>query len=287
MNNKEEWFSEGTVPGKRYGKIEHCFLMEELILREQTDYQSILIFDNSVYGRILVLDDIVQFSTSDEFIYHEMITHPVMLSHPDPRRILIVGGGDGGTLRECLRHNPEHVSQVEIDKRVIDVSRKYFPSISQGGFADSRVTLSHEDGKDFIKKYENHFDIVIIDCSDPVGPSLPLFEAEFYKDIFKALKADGMASFQVGSFLDPALISETFSNLGQIFPSVVKIRLTMPSYHCGEYCFMGASKDILLENISMEHIEKRYKELNQDGALKYYSPGMHQASQTIPGIYGV
>lgn len=284
MNKQNEWFCEGTVPGKRYGKIEHCFLIDELLFDEETSYQSILIFENSVYGRVLVLDDIVQFSTSDEFIYHEMITHPILLSHsdPHPQQILIIGGGDGGTLRECLRYNPKSVYLVEIDEKVIDVSQKYFPSLSQNAFTDHRVTLFHEDGKDFCKKYEGFFDIIIIDCSDPVGPSLPLFDINFYNDVFNALKTNGMAAFQVGSFLDSALIDGTFSKLKMVFPSVIKTRLTMPSYHCGEYCFMGASKKFILENMNFNSIYKKFSELNLNESLKYYSPEIHQSSQTIP-----
>jgi len=284
MKNEKEWFCEGTVPGKRYGKIEHCFLIDKLIYKGKTPYQSILIFDHSVYGRVLVIDDIVQLSISDEFIYHEMITHPIMLTHPKPDKILIIGGGDGGTLRECLKYNSESIFIVEIDKEVIEVSKSYLPTISQDSFAHNKVKLFYDNGKDFIKKYENFFDVIIVDCSDPVGPSLPLFNVKFYKDIFKALKTNGMASFQVGSFLDSILIKETFSKLEAVFPSIIKMRLTMPSYHCGEYCFMGASKQVILKDVKIQSIAKKFNELNFEESLKYYTPEMHQASQILPKV---
>ncbi|MDM8537069.1 polyamine aminopropyltransferase [Desulfobacterales bacterium HSG17] len=282
MKNKAVWFRESTVPGKRYGKIEHAFFIEKTLLQNTSPFQDILVFESDVYGKMLVLDQIVQFSESDEFIYHEMLTHPILLSHAAPKTILIIGGGDGGTLRECLRHDPEEVILVDIDKEVIDISKEYFPDISQGAFDDTRVTIHHENGKDFITGYKDYFDLIIVDCGDPMGPSLVLFESMFYTDVFNALKKDGMAAFQIGSFLDRSFIMETYATLANLFLSVSPFRLTMPSYHCGEYCFMGASKKIDLHRVTERQLTEKFESLQSRHLFRYYSPRIHKAAQTIP-----
>ncbi|MFA5361645.1 MAG: polyamine aminopropyltransferase [Candidatus Omnitrophota bacterium] len=284
---KQKWFSESTVPGKRDGKMIHSFLIENLVYKGKSRYQDMLIFDNSVYGRVFVLDNIVQLSESDEFIYHEMLVHPALLAHRGPKKILIIGGGDGGTLRECLKHDPEEVILVDIDKQVLEIAQRYLPFTSQGAFKDKRVRVLHEDGKNFMKRYKEYFDIVIIDGGDPIGPSLTLFEYPFYRDIFAALKKDGMAAFQIGSFLDTPLIQGAFSKLQKAFPSVIMLRLTMPSYHCGDYCFMAASKKIDLGAVSLPALKKRFQAFNPGKALKYYDPYMDQASRVIPPAFKV
>lgn len=283
MKGKNQmWFSEGTVPGKRYGKVKHCFSIDNLVYKGRSPYQKILIFDNSVYGRVFVLDDIVQLSECDEFVYHEMLTHPMLFSHPNPKKILIIGGGDGGTLRECLKHNPEEIYLVDIDKKIIEIAKKYLKFVSRNAFFDKRVTVVNENGRDFMKRYKEYFDIIIIDGGDPVGPSLTLYEYGFYKDIFRALKTDGMASFQIGSFLDTPLIKNTYLKLKKIFPSAAMLRLTMPSYHCGDYCFMFASKKTKIDVFSPEILKKRFEKSKLKSSLKYYSLDMHRASLVTP-----
>lgn len=284
-NKKRRWFCESAVPGKRWSKIKHCFLIDRVVFEGKSRYQHILIFDNAIYGRVLVLEGIVQLSASDEYIYHEMITHPVFFSHPAPKDILIVGGGDGGALRECLKHSPKSVTLVDIDKKVIDLSKRYLPFISRGAFNDKRVTVVNADAKDFIKQYRDHFDIVIVDGEDPVGTSVPLYAAAFYKDLYRALKDNGMAVFQIGSFLDTALLNNTFSKLKSIFTYTTRLRLTMPSYHCGEYCFMAASKKINLEKVDFKNIEARFNKVKNRHTFKYYSTQVHQASLVIPAHF--
>lgn len=288
MVNKKErekkWFCEDAVPGKRFGKIRHCFLMENLIFKGKSKYQEILIFDNHIYGRILALDGIVQFSQKDEHIYHEMIVHPIFFSHPKAKKILIIGGGDGGVLREVLKHKIKKVWLVEIDKKVVQVSKKYLPFVSQGAFEHKSLKIFFQDGAKFIKNKKNFFDIVIVDSTDPMGKAISLFSDNFYKNVFESLKKDGMAMFQVGSFLDfDTLIKETFLKLKKFFYSVQIFRITIPSYHCGEYCFMAVSKKIDLEKIDFRKIEKRFKDLEKKKIeFKYYSPKIHKASLILP-----
>jgi len=280
MSANIKYFSEGTVPGKRFGKIHHNFVIDNLIYEGKSDFQDILVFENSIYGRILVLDGIVQLSESDEFIYHEMITHPFFTAHSNPKKVLIIGGGDGGTLRECLKHDIEECIMVDIDKKVIDVCVDYMPFVSNNAFNDKRAKLIIGDGKEAMKKYNNYFDIIIIDCNDPVGPSLELFTKEFYLDIQKALKKGGICSFQVGSFLDLDFLQKIYKTLSEVFKFVSAHKLTMPSYHCGEYCFMGASDDVDLENIDLDFLINRFTSIEKK--VEYYSPAVHKASQILP-----
>lgn len=286
---KQEWFCEGAVPGRRFGKIQHCFLIDKTVFKGKTSYQDILIFDNSIYGRVLVLDGIVQLSKRDEYIYHEMITHPIFLSHPKPEKVLIVGGGDGGTLRETLKHPVKEVCLVDIDKDVIEISKKYLPFVSKKAFQDNRVNVFIENGIKFVKRYDDYFDATIIDCNDPMGPSIPLYSVKFYRDVFKAMKENAVLMVQVGSFLDfNGLIKKIFLRLKKVFPYVKMFRLTIPSYHCGEYCFIGASKGIDFDKVDFKDIEKRFNRLAEQGAtFRYYSPEVHRASMILPKDFNI
>lgn len=278
--SKQKWFCEDAVPGKRFGRIKHCFLIDRLVFKGKSPYQAILIFDNPIYGRIFVLDGIVQLSEADEYIYHEMIAHPILFSHPNPKKVLIIGGGDGGALREVLKHPVDEVYLADIDKKVIEVSKKYLPFVSRGAFKDKRLKLFIGDGFEFIKKFRDYFDIVIIDSNDPVGPSLALYSNNFYKEIFKSLKREGIMVAQVGSFLDfENLVKKTFLKLKKIFSSAQIFKLTMPSYHCGEYSFIGASKKIDLSKVDSSN--------KSNIQTKYYSPEIHLASLAIPKIWKI
>lgn len=282
-----KYFSEGTVPGKRYGKINHNFVIDKYIYEGKTDFQNILIFQNSIYGKILVLDGIVQLSEFDEFIYHEMITHPFIFSHPNPKKILIIGGGDGGTLREVLKHQISNCIMVEIDKKVVELCRKYLPFVSDNAFDNKNLKLLFQDGKDFIKNNKNQFDIIIIDCNDPVGPSVELFTKEFYQDINSALTENGISVFQMGSFLDIDFLKSMYNNLKDVFDFTMVSHLTIPCYHCGEYCFMAGSKNIDLENIRIQDLEKKYSIFKNRNTLKYYNPSIHKSSQVLPRFMNI
>ena len=282
----KKWFCEDAVPGTRFGRMRHCFLIDKLVFKGKSPYQEILIFDNPIYGRIFVLDGIVQLSEADEYIYHEMISHPILFSHPNPKKVLIIGGGDGGALREVLKHPVDEVYLVDIDKKVIEISKKYLPFVSRGAFKDKRLKLFIGDGLKFIKKFKDYFDIVIVDSNDPVGPSLTLYSSNFYKEVFKSLKKEGIMVAQVGSFLDfENLVKKTFFKLKKFFSSAQIFKLTMPSYHCGEYSFIGASNKVNLNKIDFKRIKKRFDRLNIQ--TKYYSPEIHLASMAIPKIWKI
>lgn len=288
MPTSNKWFCEGAVPGKRFGKIKHCFLINKLIYQGKSPYQDVLIFDNSIYGRVAVLDGIVQLSERDEFIYHETISHPVLFSHPNPEKILIIGGGDGGVLREVLKHPVKEVFLVDIDKKAIGIFKKYVPFVSKGSFNNKRVKIFFEDGRKFIKKFQNCFDVIIVDSNDPMGPSLPLFAGKFYKDVFLALKKEGIMITLIGSLLDfENLIKKTCQKLKKVFPNIQLYRAAIPSYHCGDFCFIGASKKINLGKIDFKKIEKRFKIFPKKHTLNYYSPEIHRTSMIMPKIWRI
>lgn len=285
---KDEWFFESSFPGVRRCKTD-AFRVKKEIYRGKTTYQNVFIFESPEFGRILTLDGIIQLSQKDEFIYHEMISHPLLITHPNPRKMLIIGGGDGGALRESAKHPLKEIYMVEIDRQVVGLAKKYLSFISQGTFSDKRLRLLFENGKDFIRRHKDYFDAIIIDSTDPVGPGKALFRANFYKDVHAALKNNGVAVFQIGPFLDFGLIIKDIAGkLKKLFVFVRPLRLPMPSYSCGsEYCFLLASKKIDPKGLSPQVIKERFAGRlgAKAGTLKYYTPEIHRASFVMPKIW--
>lgn len=284
----KKWFLETSFPGVRRCKRD-SFLISKAIFKGKSRFQDIRIFESPGFGKMLVLDGIIQLSQSDEFIYHEMMSHVPLLSMANPRRELVIGGGDGGVLRESTKHPLEKIDFVDIDGEVVKLCRKYLPFISKGAFEDKRVTVLIEDGIKFIKAKKNYYDLVVVDSTDPVGPGKVLFSAPFYRMVFDSLTADGMAIFQLGPMIDfELIIKPTAKKLGQFFTHINCIRLPMPSYSCGcEYCFMVASKKTDPAKVSPAIIRQRlHQRLGaKAGSLKYYTPEIHQASMVMPKLW--
>ncbi len=273
-------FFEGTVPGRRHGNVNHGFRITEVVSKKRTRFQEYLIFDNPVYGRVLVLDGIVQLSTADEHVYHEMLVHPPTFAHPSPRRVCIVGGGDGGTLREVLKHDPEEVVMIDIDEEFVRAAEEHLPSLSAGAFNDPRVTLIFEDASEALLRYKNAFDVTIIDCNDAMGPSEALFEENFYATVALALKEDSVCSVQVGSMLEADFLRQTGNRIGVHLGNKSGFRLTVPCYHCGDYLFVVASHS---RNPSGPDTTVLSELQAQRGIVtKYWSPAIHHASQVLP-----
>ncbi len=276
------WFFEKPLPGIPEN-LKIGFKVKRKVFSGRSPYQKIEVFDTFQFGRILVLDGIVQLSKSDEFIYHEMISHLPLLCHPNPKKILIIGGGDGGVIREVLKHPVREVNLVDIDKKVIEISQKYLPFVPKKAFKDKRVKIFIEDGLLFIKKYKNYFDVIIIDSTDPNGPSLPLFTKNFYQDVSDSLKKNGIMVAQTGSFyLQLSQIKKIFKILKKIFPFVKIYWAPIPAYQSSAYIFISGSKKNL-DKIDFKKIKEKYKKLNLK--TKYYSPEIHFASLVLPKIY--
>lgn len=277
---KNQWFFEENIPGI-LGTITSGVRIKKKIFSGKTPYQKMEIMDTFPFGRILALDGIIQLSQEDEFIYHEMLTHPAMFYHPHPQKVLIIGGGDGGVLREVLKHPVKEVYLVDIDREIIEISKKYLPFVSRGAFKDKRAKILIEDGIKFVRRSKNFFDVVIVDLTDPSGPSLGLYSKNFYQAIFKTLNKKGVLSVQSGCFFEQFLhLKGIYKRLKKIFPYVKIHKACVPCLQCSnEYSFTIASK-INLEKIGFEKIEKRFKKLKLN--LKYYSPKIHLASSILP-----
>jgi len=265
LNEKKEYHAE------TFGIF---FEKSKLLCLKDSQYQKIEVFENKDFGRILFLDGLVQTTEWDEFFYHEMLVHPALIAHPDPKEVLIIGGGDGGTLKEVLRYPIKHVILVEIDSEVIEVSQEYFPWLRQS-LKDERAELQIEDGVEFIEKTEKMFDAVFVDSSEPVGPSSVLHEKAFYEKLKKRLKPEGIVTAQIGSpiyHLD--FIKKKRALLKDLF-KVVRIYIgPVPTYPGGNWCYAFLSDEI--DPFS----KKRIPPPN----LKYYNLDIHNAAFALPNL---
>lgn len=175
-----------------YAPIRHCYGISKILYEGKSKYQEIQVVESHYFGKILILDGVVQFTEKNEFFYHEMLTHPVMFAHKNPQNVLIIGGGDGGILREVLKHKSvKKAVLVDIDKDVVEVSKKFFPTVACS-MDDPRAIILNEDGFKYIQDYKNEFDVIIVDSTDPVGFAHVLTTEEFFKYVFEALKEDGI-----------------------------------------------------------------------------------------------
>ncbi|MBU1998361.1 MAG: polyamine aminopropyltransferase [Candidatus Omnitrophota bacterium] len=285
---RKEWFLETSFPGVRRCKAD-AFRIQKEIYKGRSKFQDIYIFESPGFGKMLALDGIIQLSQADEFIYHEVISHIPLLSHPHPKHLLVIGGGDGGVLREAAKHPLKEIYFVDIDKQVVEVAKKYLSFISQGVFADKRVKVFFTDGKKLVRGHKNFFDVIVVDSTDPVGPGKVLFQLDFYRLVFDALKKDGIAIFQLGPFLDfDLIVKPTCRKLKELFTYVNPVRLPMPSYSCGsEYCFVMVSKKINPQAIPEKEIARRLRLrlTDKEKSLRYYTPSMHQASMAMPKLW--
>lgn len=247
----------------------------EVLHSEQTPYQELAVVDTLEWGRALLLDGAVQITEKDEFIYHEMISHVAMNSHPHPEKVLIIGGGDGGVLRELCRHQRmKSVDMVEIDGRVVENSKRFFPSVACS-FNDPRVNLYIDDGLEFVKRTDQQYDIVIVDSCDPVGPAVELFSRGFYRDLYSVLGSDGMVVVQSES---PVFYQQTFisiqENMASIFPRVQVYLAPVPTYVSGPWSFTAGSKRY--DPVQIVDNSEDFDE------LKYYDKDVHRSAFYLP-----
>mmetsp|Transcript_5544 Transcript_5544/g.8057 ORF Transcript_5544/g.8057 Transcript_5544/m.8057 type:complete len:369 (-) Transcript_5544:239-1345(-) len=287
---KDGWFSETDAmwPGQKFSLALEGFSEDEFILfNDSSKFQHILVFQSAQHGNVLVLDGVIQMTERDEFVYHEMISNLPLFSHPNPKRVLIVGGGDGGVLREVCRHDVvEHITLVEIDKKVINVCKQFFSESTATSFDDPRLTIVHEDAAEFLRQKgfdtddnDSGYDVIIADTSDPVGPAESLFDPEFYERMSDALNDGGIICAQAESFwthLD--LIADVVECCADIFESVEYASTTVPTYPCGQIGFILASKgsyiDFAKPNRTPSHA------MMQD--MQWYNSSIHKASLVLP-----
>lgn len=271
----ELWFSERNGP-----EVKLSLRVDRQLHSERSCFQRIDVFESKELGRVLSLDGCIMLTEKDEFIYHEMITHVPMAVHPRVRKVLVIGGGDGGAVRELTAYDDiEEITLVEIDPRVVEVCREYLPHTA-GRLDDGRVTIHYQDGLKFVRKYENHYDLIIVDSTDPFGPGESLFTREFYGNCFKALKDDGiMVNQQESPFYeeDAEAMQTAHKKIVLSFPICRIYQAHIPTYSSGYWLFGFASKKYhpLNDLRAADWMRRALK-------TRYYNPKLHLGAFALP-----
>ena len=273
------WFSETLYPS-----VNVNFKATRVLRREGTGQQELVLFENPLFGRMLMLDGITQLTLKDEFVYHEMLAHVPILAHGAVRSVLVVGGGDGGAAREVLRHQSvERLVQVEIDESVVEFSRNYMPEVSQGAFDDPRFALRIADGARFVAETDDRFDLIIVDSTDPVGPGAVLFTAEFYASCHRALAPGGVLVTQNGvPFTQGDELRQSCRHFRASFADAWAYRATIPTYVLGEMALGWASDNTDLRRVPLETLEGRFLAAGLAGGTRYYAPDVHVGAFALP-----
>lgn len=275
--NDKAWFNETLYPD-----VAQRFTVDKVIFRERTEHQDLVIFENKVLGRILALDGVIQTAEGDEFVYHEMLTHVPILAHGQAKRVLIVGGGDGGMAREAMKHpGVQRVTMVEIDRGVVDLCATYIPSIGAAAFKNPKLDLVIADGAAFVKTCKEKFDVIIIDSTDPHGPGAVLFTREFYADCKTCLTQGGILVTQNGvPFLQPDELRNTAARLKTLFADTAFYVGAVPSYYGGFMAFGWGCDDAAPRRADVDTIAKRFAQAGID--TRYYTPALHVGSFALP-----
>lgn len=273
------WYGE-----KLYPDVAQTFAVRAEILRTRTAYQSLLIVDTARFGRMLVLDDIVQTTEADEAAYHEMMVHPVLFAHGSPRRVLVIGGGDGGIIRQVLKHRSvERCVMVEIDGEVVSACREHLPAISRGAFDDPRLELIVGDGAKFVAGAEERFDAIVTDSGDPIGPAEVLFDSPFYAACRDRLEPGGILVTQNGvPFLQPEETTSTWRKLGRLFPHRGFHLSPVPTYYGGHMAFAwGTERDLYAQD--WDAVAQRIAGTGLE--LEHYNAEIHRAAYAHPAWF--
>lgn len=254
--------------------------IDKQLYSAQSKFQRIDVFESLEFGRILTLDGILMLTEKDEFIYHEMIVHVPMAVYPDAKRVLIIGGGDGGAVRELCRYGSvEHIDLVEIDEEVISVCKTYLPTVATS-FDDARVHIHFEDGLKFIRRCSDFYDLIIVDSTDPFGPGEGLFTKEFYGNCYKALKPDGIMTNQHENpfYPDDALaVRRIHKQIVQSFPLSRLYQAHIPTYPSGYWLFGFSSKKYHpVRDINAQ----KWRALGLK--TSYYNINLHKAAFALP-----
>lgn len=273
---KDGWFMEKGVlwPGQAMS-----LEVDQVLHHSQSDFQDILVFRSKTYGVVFVLDGVIQCTERDEFAYQEMIAHLPLHTHKNPRNVLVIGGGDGGVVREILKHDTvTSVTLCEIDPQVVRVAKEFLPTMS-ASLTDKRVKVLHADGAVFLQEHPNEFDVIITDSSDPIGPAETLFQPEFYRSMKSALKSDGILCTQGECmWLHVQLIKPLLTACRELFPVVEYAYTTIPTYPSGQIGFVlcGKEEGTDLRN-PLRHPSQKMTEI-----LQYYTPCIHKAAFVLP-----
>jgi spermidine synthase len=258
---------------------------DRVLYESQTEHQHLVIFENADFGRVMMLDGVVQCTEKDEFIYHEMLVHVPLFAHGRANKILIIGGGDGGCLREALRHEGVEATLCEIDGSVIELSRRYLDCIAQGAFDHPRARLAIADGMAFVSQTEERFDVIAVDSTDPIGPAKSLFTREFYAACKRALAPGGILVTQSGlPFVQADELRQTAAHFRALFADAGAYTLMTPTYIGGQMALGWASDDADLRRVPTEDLRRRYAAAGFE--TDYYTPEVHAASFALPAYIG-
>lgn len=266
----ELWYTEDQTPSIRLS----C-KVKTTLHTAKTPFQELAVIETEPFGRMLVLDGMVQTCIADEFVYHEMISHVPLFTHPQPKKVLVIGGGDGGAIREIVKHpQVERAVLVEIDGEVIESSKKYLPEIA-GALTDPKVDVRVEDGIAYLKGCQDEFDVILVDSTEPVGPAIGLFSQNFYQSVFDALRPDGILVAQTESpFYNQDILLRAYSGIKAVFPKTSTYLASIPTYPSGLWSFTMASKQY------EPGVDQRQPE--QGFMSKYYTPELHQSCFKLP-----
>lgn len=267
---------------ENYPEVAASFSMEitQVLYRGKSPYQKIAVVDTLHFGKVLLIDDMVMLTEKDEFIYHEMIAHVPLYVHPHPAEVLVIGGGDGGTARELLKH-PEisHIDLVDIDRQVSQVCLEFLPAVA-GKLLSERVNCRYEDGVAYVKNTDRKYDVIIIDSTDPVSVGEGLFTREFYGNCFQILKKDGLLVNQAESpQFTPGWVEKISRKLKAVFPRLFFYQANIPTYPSGHWLFGFASKKF---HPVKDFQEKRFQ--TNGLTLKYYNREIHTAAFSLPNF---
>ena len=269
---------------EEYGEdLKAGFKTRDILFRGQSDFQTVDVIETEAYGRMLLLDGLVMCTSRDEFVYHELISHVPALHHPRPERVVVIGGGDGGTVRELLKH-PEvkEIVLCEIDGMVVEVCEKYFPEIA-GGIRDPRVKLNIGDGVAYMKEHApGSLDIVVVDSTDPIGPGEGLFSGDFYRSVARALKPDGIMVCQSESpWHDAPILQRIFKNVSAGFQHVYPYIGSIPTYPKGMWSWtMAANRPVDIQKFD----KKRFAAIAET-ELQYLNEDLMTGVFAIPNFF--
>ena len=269
----ELWFTEEWLPGLRLS-----VRVRSIVFTKKTKFQELSIYDTEQLGRIMTLDNVIQTTEVDEYIYHESLVHVPLFSHPNPESVLIIGGGDGGSLREVLKHRSvKRATMVDIDGDVVQASKDYLPQWNTG-FSDPRANVLIGDGLFFVEKARAEYDAVIVDSTDPVGPGESLFTEEFYSNVKRALRPGGVVSAQTENpILMPDVVKGILDTFRKVFPVAEIYTAPVPTYPGGWWSFTCATLGT--------DPRKALRQPDGDWQLRHYSPEIHERGFVLgPGI---
>lgn len=273
----ETWFSETLHAG-----FQQRLEISKILFREQTELQDLIIFENPYFGRILALDGVIQTTERDEPCYHEMLAHVPILAHGAAKEVLIIGGGDGGALRDVLKHKSvDRATMVEIDRSVVDMCAEYMPTLSDGAFDNARADIVIADGVKYVRETDRRFDVIIIDSTDPIGPAIPLFSDAFYTDCRNILTEDGIVVCQSGvGFVQPEEARETYRRLDRLFDDAALYLTQVPTYAFGYMTLGWGANSGRARATDAATVKARFGAAQIE--TRYYTPGIHAGCFNLP-----